>query len=370
MRTAFVSTILGFPWGGADTLWTHAAEAAAERGDALFISVSPAVAAHPRIAALQARGAQLHLRSEAAIPSLAVRAARKLRRVISDTDPLLVALEAFKPDVVLLSLGGTYDFVLHPRWVEWFAKSGAKLRLIANWQKENPTLPAADHAVARQAFQVADFIAFVSTRNLENTRRHLLLPLPQARVVHNPLRWRDTDIAEWPAASGPRIATVSRLDESKGIQLLLHALASLEAGLEWRLNIYGSGPAEARLRATTDALRLGERVAFRGYVSGLRTIWAENHALVSASIEDGVPMTIPEAMLCERPVIATAVGGAEDWLTDETSGFLCPAPSLPLLAATLRRAFAAAGRWRAMGRTAAAAARERYRPDDFRELIA
>ena len=28
MKLAFISTILGYPWGGADTLWTHAAEAA------------------------------------------------------------------------------------------------------------------------------------------------------------------------------------------------------------------------------------------------------------------------------------------------------------------------------------------------------
>lgn len=44
MRVAFISTILNHPWGGADTLWTNAAEAAQRRGNELLISVSPAVA--------------------------------------------------------------------------------------------------------------------------------------------------------------------------------------------------------------------------------------------------------------------------------------------------------------------------------------
>ena len=44
MRIAFYSTILHYPWGGADTLWTRAAEEAAERGDALWISVAEGVA--------------------------------------------------------------------------------------------------------------------------------------------------------------------------------------------------------------------------------------------------------------------------------------------------------------------------------------
>mgnify|MGYP000638543229 CR=1 FL=1 len=79
MRLAFISTILGYPWGGADTLWTRAAEAAHERGDPLLLSVSTAVTRHQRIATLIKGGAAVVVRDPvAAPPSFGARVRRKL----------------------------------------------------------------------------------------------------------------------------------------------------------------------------------------------------------------------------------------------------------------------------------------------------
>lgn len=371
MKIAFVSTILGYPWGGADTLWTRAAEAACERGDQLLLSVSPAVAASPRVSALRARGAEIHERTGPDIPTaFSDRVVRKLRRIGGETDEVVAALSRFCPDLVIVSLGGTYDLYQHPAWIDWLTRTGTRYRLIANWQQENPLFSDADRQLVHRSLSLADRIFFVSTRNLHVTRRHLLDPLPQAAVIQNPLRWTPADVSPWPASPTARLATVSRLDESKGIPLLLHALAALPARGDWQLDIYGRGPAENYLRATTEHLRLSDRVHFRGYVPDLRSIWAENHLLVSPALDDGVPMTIPEAMLCARPVLSTAVGGAEDWLRDDATGFLCAAPTLPLLTAALERTLAARSRWPSMGEAAAAAAKQRYRPDDFLRLLA
>jgi glycosyltransferase involved in cell wall biosynthesis len=92
--------------------------------------------------------------------------------------------------------------------------------------------------------------------------------------------------------------------------------------------------------------------------------------MVSPAIDDGVPMTIPEAMLCQRPVLATCVGGAEDWLVDRDTGYLCSAPTIPLLGACLRAALADQARWPALGTAAGIAALQRYRPADYLRLIA
>jgi glycosyltransferase involved in cell wall biosynthesis len=369
MKIAFISTILGYPWGGADTLWTRAAEAANDRGDRLLLSVSTAVASHPRIAALISAGAGVVIRNPVTSPpSLGARVLRKLGLARSPDAALIAALQAFRPDLVILSHGGTYDLVLHPALTAWLRSSGTRYRIIANWQEENPRLDDAHLAFMREAFVAADRLNFVSTRNLTVTRRHLALPLPNAQVIQNPLRWQPADVTPWPAGPVTRLATVSRLDEGKGIQLLLQALTACGPGLpDWQLNIHGQGPFEPQLRAA--AAPLGGRVQFRGYVKQLRDIWAENHLMVSPAIEDGVPMTIPEAMLCQRPVLATCVGGAEDWLAHGRTGFLCPAREAGALAATLQEAFAARDRWETMGRAAADAAAGRYRAEDHLLLV-
>jgi glycosyltransferase involved in cell wall biosynthesis len=371
MKLAFISTILGYPWGGADTLWTRAAEAAAERGDQLLLSTSTAVADHPRIRALLDRGAGIVIRAQVTErPALSARVLRKLGLLHSDDDRLLAALRLFQPDAVIFSQGGTYDLLLHRRLTAWLRASGARYRIIANWQEENPRLDDASLAFIREAFTAAENINFVSTRNLASTRRHLGLPLLNARVIQNPLRWQPADVTPWPAGPVMRLATVSRLEEGKGIQLLLEALAADESELpDWQLNIYGQGPYEPRLRELAAQSPLSGRVQFRGYVKQLGDIWAENHLMVSPALEDGVPMTIPEAMLCQRPVLATCVGGAEDWLEQSRTGFLCPVPDAGRLAASLREAFAARDQWETMGRAAAMAASQRYAADDHHKLI-
>jgi L-malate glycosyltransferase len=164
---------------------------------------------------------------------------------------------------------------------------------------------------------------------------------------------------------------VARLEPIKGIHVLLAAAAkSLGNEVGWRLEVFGRGPDEARLKALAGDLGLSERVQFRGYVRELRDIWADNHILVSPAVEDGVPMTIPEAMLCGRPVLATPVGGAADWITPGSSGFISLSSRQEDLSATLRLAWEARGQWREMGQRAAEQAHARYRADDFLSLIA
>lgn len=371
VRLAFFSTIVSYPWGGADTLWTNAAETACARGDQLLIFVSTAVAGHPRIAALAGCGAKVViLDPPTPPPSLRFRFLRKLGLARYPDTGLIAALRSFQPDLVVFSQGGTYDLVELPRLTTWLRARRIKYRIIANWQQERPQLDATDIACIRKTFAAADSINFVSTRNLTVTRRHLAVPLANARVIQNPLRWQPADVAPWPAGPVARLATVSRLDPSKGIHLLLQALANAGTALpDWQLNIFGQGPEEARFRETAAHLGLGDRVQFRGYVKELRAIWAANHLMISPALDDGVPMTIPEAMLCQRPVLATAVGGAEDWLRDNETGFICFAPTLPLLTATLERALAARDRWTAMGQAAAAAAQAHYQPNDYLTLL-
>jgi glycosyltransferase involved in cell wall biosynthesis len=372
VKIALVSTILHFPWGGADTLWTQAAEAAQSRGDTLLLSVSPTVGEHPRVTALAAAGAKLVLREA---PEFMLGARRRLRRKLGSLwgsgDALAAALARFRPDLVIFSFGGTYDFLVERPAFAWLQASRTPYRIIANWQAEHPALAEADRAVAKDILGKAEAIFFVSTRNREITRRHLLAPLPQAQVVQNPLRCRPTDVTPWPEAPPWRLATVSRLQHEKGIQLLLQAAAdALGAEADWGIAVFGQGPAQAHLQETAGQLGLEGRVRFRGHVPELRGIWADNQLMVSPALDDGVPMTIPEAMLCRRPVLATRVGGAEDWIVDGDTGFLCAAPTRELLGAALRRAWEARSHWRAMGEAAAVAAGNRYRPDDFLQIIA
>ncbi len=63
---------------------------------------------------------------------------------------------------------------------------------------------------------------------------------------------------------GPfRIGYVGRLEQRKGVQVVLEALAELPATVE--LDLHGSGPYEAELRRIVDQRGLSDRVRFKGF---------------------------------------------------------------------------------------------------------
>ena len=115
MKIAFVSTILGYPWGGADALWTRVAESATQRGDRLLIAVTAAVAAHPRMVALAANGSNVHIRPQPVFrPTFASRLLNRLGIARTADTALTAALTGFDPELVIISCGGTYDLIVEP----------------------------------------------------------------------------------------------------------------------------------------------------------------------------------------------------------------------------------------------------------------
>jgi glycosyltransferase involved in cell wall biosynthesis len=374
MKIAFVSSILWHPWGGADALWTLAADAALARGDEVLIAVSEVAAPHPRVQALAARGARIVIRPRSdRVPTLRERIVRKARERLHQPDRLVRAMRAFSPATVICSGGGTYDLILEPALCAWLRSSGTPYRVIANFQREHPLDDEPDRARVRDILAAADRIFFVSNRNLEVTRRHLLIPLANAECIHGcmvhnaitapgPLPWPDGSILSF--------ATVGRLEPVKGVDLLLHSLAAGLGRVDgWRLNIYGRGRQREYLEECARCAGLSGRVRFPGFAPSIEDVWRENHLLVSPAIDEGIPMTIIEAMLCGRAVLATDVGAAAEWIEPGRTGFLCPAPTKALLEETLREAWSGRSELRTMGESASVSVRARYRPDDFLRIL-
>lgn len=173
LKIAFVSTILGYPWGGADAAWTAAAEAAVARGDQVLLAVSALTAAHPRIVALTRSGAKFVMRpAPDGRPVFGRGRWQALRRQFGAyTDIAVAAARKFRADLVLFSCGGTGDLAVEPDWIAWLAASRTRYRIIANWQTENPTTRPAKCERVRKIFLAADGVYFLSERNLSTTRR-------------------------------------------------------------------------------------------------------------------------------------------------------------------------------------------------------
>jgi len=113
------------------------------------------------------------------------------------------------------------------------------------------------------------------------------------------------------------------------------------------------------------ALGLANRVVFAGY-AGVDKIWANNHVLVLPSRFEGLPLTIVEAMLCGRPVVATDVAGNSEVIDEGVTGFLAHAPTAGSMADALERFWGNRHEAQIMGEAASKKMRQRYENDPVR----
>jgi glycosyltransferase involved in cell wall biosynthesis len=159
------------------------------------------------------------------------------------------------------------------------------------------------------------------------------------------------------------LLSVGRLRGPKDFLTLVRAVAELEPG-SVRLRIAGDGPDRGALEAEVARLGLEEAVELLGMRTDIAELLAAAGVFVLCSDSEGLPMSVLEAMAAGVPVVATAVGGVPELVSDAETGILVPprdpaalARALGALAADadLRERMGEAGRRRAEGEFSLAA---------------
>lgn len=104
------------------------------------------------------------------------------------------------------------------------------------------------------------------------------------------------------------IITLSRLQESKGIQDLIKVLPSVEIG-EWEVNILGEGPYKLELERLVEEKGLCDKVHFQGHVTGEKRIQYLEEAGIffSGSRFEAFSLSVLEASIAKCMIIATDI---------------------------------------------------------------
>jgi|SRR6218665_102543 len=140
------------------------------------------------------------------------------------------------------------------------------------------------------------------------------------------------------------------LSEGKGIWILLEAVRELVAqGKSFELVIGGNGD-EERLKQLINTFQIENFVDYKGWIVGKQKekLLSSTDVFVLPSYNEGVPISILEAMSFDKPVIATNVGGIPDVLTSE-DGILIEPGDLNALVNAMRFAIDNRIQMRALG---------------------
>jgi glycosyltransferase involved in cell wall biosynthesis len=207
--------------------------------------------------------------------------------------------------------------------------SGRLRAALYNWAE-----PLAVRATTK-TFAVSEDIA-------RSLRARLAVPAPRIEVLYlgigaAPVPRRPSSSVRGElgvAPSGRLVVAAARLSAQKALDVMLDAVALLPGDVT--LAVLGRGPDEMSLRTQAIALGLNHRVAWLGWRNDVADYLAAADVFCLSSRWEGIPLSAQEAILLGTPVVATAVGGMTELVTDRESGRLVPAGDPVALSHALR----------------------------------
>jgi glycosyltransferase involved in cell wall biosynthesis len=231
------------------------------------------------------------------------------------------AIGEFSPDVV------------HAHWWipgGWFASRGETPYLITCHGSDVRLLERGDlvRRIALPVFRRAARITTVSRFLAEDIQR--MLPALEAGVEVAPM---PVDVSGWlegarsPKVDPPRLLYAGNLVPSKGVDVLLRAVAELtRRGVACELKILGAGPARPSLEALAGELGIASRTTWAPFVPQARMAGEYGASTVtvlpSRGRAEGLGLTLVEALLAGCSVVGTAAGGIPEVVVHEQTGLI------------------------------------------------
>jgi glycosyltransferase involved in cell wall biosynthesis len=345
-------------WGGSEELWSGAARRLVDEDFQVTANLSYLEETHPRVLGLIESGVRVE--KYRGVPLF-----WRFHGFGGRWEPALTIahLRATKPRLAVISQGENLD---GQRQILYCRAASIPYVVICQKAMEDECPLDENRDDLRESFAHAERIFFVSQHNRAVTEERLGQKLANAEVVWNPFNVDYHPDLEWPSMADGRfrLACVARLwMRDKGQDVLLKVLAQEK----WKkraidVRFYGNGHNAQGLAEMARMLGT-EHVQFCGFADDVTEVWRQCHALILPSRHEGLPLALVEAMLCERPAIATDAGGNAEVLEDEVTGFLAPSATVGGVDDAMERAWNRRTEWQKIGMNAARLIRKKV-PED------
>lgn len=233
-------------------------------------------------------------------------------------------------------------------------------------------LPRALRAGVRAVFRGADCCIALGQASASFMEHELGVSPARIEVVTNGVPEPAVSARAAGAPDTFRVLFVGQLSERKGVSVLLHALADARLrDVPVQLSLAGRGDI-ARYQALADALGIGAKVRFTGWMEkkAVDQLLAESDVFVLPSFHEGLPLAILEALALGVPTVCTPVGEIPHVLEHGRSVHIVPAGDAEALAGALVALAGNAALRRTLSRGGRAAYEARFSLTAFAAAIA
>lgn len=162
-------------------------------------------------------------------------------------------------------------------------------------------------------------------------------PRAKATVIPNPVRI-PAQVPAWSERLRGVVLSLGQLGKRKGTYDLIQAVSQMPPQRRCTLRLGGDGEVD-QARQQAHAMGIAEQVQLLGWVRGadkdrhLAQAWV----YTLPSYNEGLPMSLLEAMAAGLPVVTTPIGGIPEAVTDGVEGYLIPPGDVTTLRDRLMR---------------------------------
>ena len=362
MKLLIISTMSGFPWGGSEELWFQTALEGVKKGYTVHAVVMENKPTHPNLSLLKNAGITVDIIKKTVQASLYKKIISKLlrRHFTPKESNRFLFIKNYCPDAIILSQGGTVDFINFPDLCFFLENSGTPFFIINQHNNESGSFSAHQKKIIADIFSKALKVFFVANRNKDVLERQLAKKINNAEIIKNPLKIKNPEVLNWPEISLPHFAVVARLQvDFKGQDILLQTLSHQKwQNRKFIVNFFGTGLDDDYLNDLIKFYNLSDKVFIKGHAAQIEKIWDTHHVLILPSHSEGTPLSVVEAMVCGRPCLVTDVGDCATLIQHEQTGWVAATSSVEALDETLELLWNSQKEWQKMGTKAAAFANE------------
>ena len=181
-------------------------------------------------------------------------------------------------------------------------------------------------------YKKADRIIAVSNELKEDIKKQCKIPEEKLVTIPNGIdvnKFKPMNVEDlrekWKLTDEKVILSVGRIDEQKGFNFLLKILPDILKGNKVKLFVIGTGLYLEKLKKMTKKLKIEDKTIFTGRIPHENLPKYYNLAevfIMPTMLSEGLPLVIPEAMACEKPVIASNIGGIPTVIENYKDGIL------------------------------------------------
>lgn len=258
-----------------------------------------------------------------------------------------------------LSLVRTWLRTFRPSVVHGFMKRASSLAILANVPRRCSVI-ASDFSTATYArhkpilwaalalFHFADRVVTQTEVNRRSLGRLAPMLKKKLVVVRNGVDLERFSPRPRPAADPFRFLCVGAVFDVKNpvgvveAVRLLRERASRPCRVDWvgRLERGVSGGVSPAFRRATERIRqyrLGDIISFKGETNAIEAEYSASDALLHASLQEGIPNAVVEAMACGLPIVVSPVSDLPLIVDSANNGVVCESPQAEAIAAGMHR---------------------------------